>query len=255
LETKNMNDTSRHSIPHTAFVLSAGLGMRMRPLTLDKPKPLLKVGGKTMLDQVLDQLVAFGIQRCVINIHYKSEMIAQHVAGRISPSIIISHEETLLDTGGGIKNALVHLGDDPIFALNADLPWRDGAVSALKRLAQAFDPEKMDALLLLYPTQKARGFHDAPGDFFMSDSLGKPTRLIRKDTSAPRPYVFISAQIIKPALFKDVSENIFSTNIIWNKLEEQGRLYGLVHDGSCYHVGTPADLSDANHLLESGQGW
>ncbi|MDX1923233.1 MAG: nucleotidyltransferase family protein [Alphaproteobacteria bacterium] len=238
-------------IPHTAFVLAAGLGMRMRPLTLETPKPLLKVGRETMLDQVLDRLVDAGVKRAVVNAHYKAEQIEAHVKSINRLEIILSKEDILLDTGGGIKNALPHLGNDPIFAINSDLPWRDGAVSALQRLANTFNPETMDCLLLLMPLEKALGFKGAKGDFFMATD----GRITRKDTEPPRPYVFISAQIVKPSLFRDVTQTVFSNNIVWDAAEAKGRLYGLVHDGTCFHVGTPEDLAEANRRLADHSGW
>jgi N-acetyl-alpha-D-muramate 1-phosphate uridylyltransferase len=247
-------DAKRETIrmmPHTAFVLAAGFGMRMRPLTLEKPKPLLAVGGVTMLDQVLDRLHESGVKKAIVNAHYKAEQIAAHVKKRNHPSIILSQEDVILDTGGGIKHALQHLGDDPVFAINSDLPWRDGAVPALKRMADAFDSEKMDVLLLLMPLEKARGFSGATGDFFMADD----GRLTRMNTPTPRPYVFISAQIVKPQLYTHIDGMVFSNNIIWNAAEKKGRLYGIVHDSSCYHVGTPEDLIDANRRLADGSGW
>ncbi len=241
--------------PHTAMVLAAGLGTRMRPLTLEKPKPLLEVGGATMLDQALDRLVETGVCNAVVNLHYKGEQIEQHLAGRAQPQISFSYEKMLLDTGGGVRHALPMLGKDPIFVVNSDLPWRDGDVPALKRMAEAFDPETMDALLLLMPLARARGFDGAKGDFFMRDRVNGVGELYRHSTNPPRPYVFISAQLVKPQLFTDVPEDIFSNNRIWDELEHKNRLYGLVHDGSCYHVGTPTDLAEANRLLRDGTGW
>lgn len=238
-------------MPHTAFVLAAGLGMRMRPLTLERPKPLLTVGGQTMLDQVLDRLVDAGVKRAVVNAHYKAEQIEAHIKARKRPELVLSKEDVLLDTGGGIKNALLHLGHEPIFAINSDLPWQDGSVPALQRLADMFNPKTMDALLLLMPLEKARGFTGAKGDFFMAAN----GQLSRKNTNPPRPYVFISAQIIKPDLFAGIAENIFSTNVIWDKAEQNGRLFGLVHDGTCFHVGTPEDLKEANRRIDDGLGW
>lgn len=241
--------------PHTAMVLAAGMGMRMRPLTLEKPKPLLVVGGATMLDQALDRLQDVGVKTVVVNTHYLGEQIARHVKVRNHPKIILSPESELLDTGGGVKHALPLLGHDPIFVVNADLPWRDGAVPALQRLAAHFDAKQMDALLLLMPLEKARGFQGAQGDFFMEDVVDGMGRLRRLNRAPPRPYVFISAQLVKPELYSGVEENIFSNNAIWNKVEPMGRLYGLLHDGSCFHVGTPEDLAEANQRLEDGSGW
>lgn len=242
--------------PHTAMVLAAGLGTRMRPLTLEKPKPLLEVGGRAMLDIVLDRVAAEGVRRVVVNLHYKGEMIRAHLKGRTDMEILFSDEtEELLDTGGGVKVALPLLGEDPVYVINSDLPWMDGKVPALRRLAEAFDPGRMDALLLLMRLARARGFPGAKGDFFMEDNGAGFGPLERLYEAPPRPYVFISAQLIKPQLFAAVPEPVFSTNQIWDALEEKGRLYGLAHDGTCFHVGTPPDLMLANQLLASGEGW
>lgn len=242
-------------ISKTAMVLAAGLGARMRPLTLQKPKPLFEVGGRSMLDHALDRLVAVGIERAVVNTYYLSEQIAAHLEGRSDIEIIISHETELLDTGGGIKNALRYLGDKPFFALNADLPWLDAEESncdssSLNRMMKAWDAAKMDALLLLMSTQKARGFA-AMGDYAM-ESDG---RVWRKDLQPPRSYVMMSAQIIKPEPFSHYPDRIFSNSKIWDQIEVLKRLYGIEHHGSCYHVGTAEDLQKANDLLSSGQGW
>lgn len=242
-------------IPHTAMVLAAGLGMRMRPLTLDTPKPLLKVGGQTMLDTVLDRLVAVGTRRAVINLHYLGENIRAHLKNRSDIEILFSQEDELLDTGGGIKHALAHLGSDPIFVINSDLPWMDAGQPALKRLAEKFNPDKIDALLLLMRLAKARGFGGAKGDFYMEDNGEGFGPLDRLDMPPPRPYVFISAQIIKPPLFTNYAQTVFSTNLVWDAAEEKGRLFGLTHTGTCFHVGTPPDLMLANQLLEQGKGW
>ena len=234
----------------TAMVLAAGLGTRMRPLTLTKPKPLQVVGGKTMLDHALDRLVEAGMPRAVVNTHYLADQIHDHLKSRRDIEIIISYEPDLLDTGGGIKNALHHFGDKPFFALNADLPWLDAVPPSLQRMADAWDATRMDVLLLVMATKRARGF-SADGDFMM-----KPDgRLWRKDALKPRPFVMISAQIIKPDLLVGIDEKSFSNSKIWNEAEVQQKLYGIDHAGSCYHVGTPQDLEHANALLASGQGW
>ncbi|MBI3419143.1 MAG: nucleotidyltransferase family protein [Proteobacteria bacterium] len=240
-------------VPQTAMVLAAGLGQRMRPLSLEKPKPLLEVDGRTMLDLVLDRLAEAGVKKAVVNTHYKAWMIESHLQLRRDVKITFSREEELLDTGGGVKKALPHLGKLPIFVVNSDLPWQNGATPALARLAAAFDEKKMDALLLLAKREnpRTRGFTNAEGDFFMEDG----GRLRRLGTNTPRPYVFISAQIVKPEIFARVPEKVFSTNQVWDEAERNGRLYGLAHDGACYHVGTPADLVESNRLLREGGGW
>lgn len=240
-------------ISSSAMVLAAGMGMRMRPLTLQTPKPLLEVGGRTMLDLALDRLVEIGIRRVVVNAHYLGEQIEAHVAGRRDLEIIVSREAELLDTGGGIKNVLDQFEGKPFFALNADLPWRDeGGGAALARMAMAWEAEAMDALLLVMPTRKARGF-SADGDFEME---GSGVGLLRRaGVQTPRPYVMLSAQIVKPEFYATAPERAFSNNKIWDEAERKQRLYGLVHRGTCYHVGRPEDLRQANALLESGAGW
>ncbi len=234
----------------TAMVLAAGLGMRMRPLTLTKPKPLLEVGGRTMLDLALDRLVAFGIRRAVVNAFYLAEQIESHVRSRRDLEIIISREDELLDTGGGIKKALPYFNNQPFFALNADLPWIDGTEPSLSRMSAAWNGDTTDALLLVMKTEEARGF-DAKGDFAMTVD----GRLRRKDVPQPRPYVMLSAQILKPESFVKRPEKIFSNNLIWNEAEDKQRLFGIKHTGTCYHVGTPQDWQKANGLLANGQGW
>lgn len=239
-----------HRLSSTAMVLAAGLGTRMRPLTLTKPKPLLEVGGRTMLDHALDKLVNIGIQRVVVNTFYLPEQIEAHLNAREDVEVVISRESELLDTGGGIKNAREWLGDRPFFALNADLPWLDGPESSLKRMAAAWNPDTMDQLLLVMRREKARGFN-GKGDFMMEPS-GK---LWRKDAPLPRSHVWISAQIMKPELLEEIHEKSFSNNKIFDLVEARAKLFGLEHDGACFHAGTPQDLAEANRLLEEEGGW
>lgn len=234
----------------TGMVLAAGLGKRMRPLTETKPKPLQTIAGRTMLDLALDKLVAAGISRAVVNIFYLGEQIETHLASRKDIEIILSREEELLDTGGGIAKALPYFEGKAFFCLNADLPWFDGDVPSLRRMKDKWSAESMDALLLVMKTEKALGFSPR-GDFLMASD----GRLHRKNLSPPFPYVMISAQILKSELFLRAASKTFSNNVIWDKAEERQRLYGLDHAGSCYHVGTPEDLAEANRLLSCGQGW
>ena len=239
-----------NNLSSTAMVLAAGLGTRMRPLTLTKPKPLFEVGGRTMLDHALDKLKAVGIRRVVVNAFYLAEQIEAHLATRQDLEIIISRETELLDTGGGIKNALHWFEGKPFFALNADLPWFDGAAPSLGRMAEVWDYLSIDVLLLLMPTQKARGFA-ARGDFMLEHD----GRVWRKEAKEPRSHVWISAQIVKPQLIDEVADKAFSNNKIWDAAEARRKLFGVEHDGACYHVGTPEDLTEANRLLASGKGW
>ncbi len=233
----------------TAMVLAAGQGLRMRPLTLEAPKPLLNVGGRAMLDLALDKLADAGIKRAVVNTWYLAQQIEDHLKARKDMEIIISREEELLETGGGIANARRHF-DAPFFALNADLPWIDEGEASLSRMAAAWNPEKMDALLLVMRTKKARGF-SPEGDYAM-ESGGT---LRRKDLPPPRAFVMMAAQILRPELFENPLDRKFSNRAIWDSAEARGRLYGIEHQGTCYHVGTPEDLTTANSLLDSGEGW
>lgn len=236
------------------MILCAGLGTRMRPLTLERPKPLLEVGGRSMLDHALDRLQEAGITRVMINTHYLASSIEQHVKIRAQTQpaleIITLHEPTLLDTGGGVKNALPYFEGRPFFVINADLPWRDEKTPALHALRMAWDEDKMDALLLLMETERARGFQ-GKGDF-VRDTDG---RTHRHDVPPPYPYVMLSAHITKPENYEKITESVFSNRIIWDAAEAKGRLYGIIHDGTAYHVGTPEDIADAHHRLSSGLGW
>jgi len=232
------------------MVLAAGFGKRMQPLTLDVPKPLLEINGRAMIDIAIDHLVKAGVKRVVVNTHYLGWRIESHLASRRDVEILFSQESEILDTGGGMKNARRYFGDKPVFALGADMPWFDGGQPALDRMAAYWDPARMDVLLLLYPRDKARGFGPA-GDFVMEAD----GRLWRKEAPKPRPTVFISAQIVKPQLYDEIPDRVFSNNRIFDIAETRGRLYGLLHDGTCYHVGRPEDLAEANRLLATGEGW
>ncbi|MFD1624917.1 nucleotidyltransferase family protein [Azospirillum griseum] len=236
------------SVPTTAMVLAAGLGLRMRPLTLDRPKPLIPILGKPLLDHALDRLADAGVERAVVNNHYLGGMIVDHLADRRTPAIVHSPEDRQLETGGGIKQALPLLGTAPILTVNADILWLDGPTPALRRLARFWDPERMDALLLMMATTKSAGY-DGPGDYHM-DPLGRLTRRAERELA---PFVFAGVQIVKPELFaRDTPDGAFSTNRIWDRAQEAGRLYGIAHDGLWYHIGTPDGLTECEELLAIG---
>ncbi len=230
--------------PKAAMVLAAGLGLRMRPLTLERPKPLIPILGKPMLDHALDRLAEAGVESAVVNTHYKGEMIAAHLKSRARPAITLSPEERLLETGGGVRKALPLLGTDPVFVVNADILWLDGPSPALRRLAHHWDPETMDALLLVMATTKAVGY-EGRGDYHM-DPLG---RLARRAETEIAPFVFAGVQIVKPALFRDLPDGPVSTNRLWDRAQEAGRLHGLAHDGLWFHLGTPEALRESEALL------
>jgi len=228
--------------PTAARVLAAGLGERMRPLTLERPKPLLTVGGKALIDWTLDRMEAAGIGRIVVNLHYKGEMLEKHLAGR---GIQLSHELERLETGGGVAKALPLLGDQPFYVANSDTIWLDGPTPALDRLAAIWDAERMDALLLLMSAPRADDY-DGAGDFLM-DPAG---RLTKRPERMIAPYVYAGLQIASPRLFRDRPEGSFGFMRLWLRAQEEGRLFGLVHDGAWFHVGTPDTLAATDYQLD-----
>lgn len=227
------------------MVLAAGLGLRMRPLTTARPKPLIALRGQTLLDRALERLAAAGVAEAVVNSHFKAEMIAAHLAGR--PGVTVSHEPALLDTGGGVRKALRHLGDGPFIVVNSDTVWIDGPTPALARLAAAWNDATMDALLLVHPAVTAHGYHGA-GDYFVEPD--GPARRRREFEVAP--FVFTGVQILHPRLFRTSPDGAFSLNLLYDRAEAEGRLHALVHDGDWYHVGTPPDLAAAEAELADG---
>lgn len=231
------------SRPTHAMVLAAGLGLRMRPITDHCPKPLVTVAGRTMLDRALDHVAAAGVDRVVVNTHWLAEKIRHHLADR--PHITLSHEDELLETGGGVTHALPHLGDGPFYVANSDIIWTDGPRQpALDRLADAWDDGRMDALLLLQPRDSAMGY-DGAGDFSLSAD-GVPQR---RGTAASAPLIFSGVQILSPRLFRDAPTGRFSLNILYDRALAAGRLFGLIHDGRWFHVGTPDALAPVEAAL------
>ena len=221
--------------PTTAMLLAAGLGLRMRPLTLTQPKPLVKVAGKTLLDWTLDTAASGGVTRAVVNAHHLAEMIVAHIAKRVQPAVVISDEtDQLLDTGGGIVKALPLLGDAPFFVFNGDGIILDGRRPTLNRMADAWDPDSLDVLMLVHPRETAHGF-DGAGDFFLSGD-GQPHRRGRADAA---PFVYAGAYIVHPRVFAGEAAVAFSMNRIWDKAIASSRMRAIVHDGAWFHVGTP----------------
>ncbi|MGE0754313.1 MAG: nucleotidyltransferase family protein [Alphaproteobacteria bacterium] len=233
--------------PSKAMLMAAGLGLRMRPLS-DLPKPMIPVDGIPLVDRALSWLEQYGIQEVVVNTHYRSDLMQGHLAVRTHPHITISHEDELLETGGGIVKALPLLGDEPFFAINSDVICIDGATPALAQMARQWNDAQMDALLLLQPVDHAVGYSGA-GDFFMDDA-GK---LTRRGQNARAPYVFTGVQLLHPRLFTNVPPGRFSMNVLYDRLLQPGAprsLYGLVHDGAWLHVGDPAGVSLAEQYLQ-----
>ncbi len=231
--------------PKTAMILAAGRGTRMRPISDTVPKPLLEVEGRTLLDHAIDRLALAGVERVVVNAHYKAEMIAAHLAGRRQPTVEISPEEEPLETGGGVAHALPLLGDS-FFVVNGDVLWLDAKDYALSRLAGAFDPARMDGVLLLQRTVTAVGY-DGRGDYFL-DRLGNPRRRREREVA---PYLFTGIQLLHRRAFDGIAERRFSLNLVYDKADQAGRLHAIVHDGEWFHVGTPEGLTATRARLAS----
>ena len=236
-----------------AMVLAAGLGLRMRPLTEHTAKPLLPLGGQTLLDHALDRLEAAGVERVVINTHWQKDRVEAHLARRkAGAEIILRPEPALLDTGGAVRSALADglLGDEPFFVVNGDSFWLDGPSPMLGRVSATFRPD-VDAILLLHRTFQIHsdvGF----GDFAL-DPWGKLRRRREREVA---PYLFAGVQLATPALFADAPEGPFSLNLLWDAAIESGRLRALVHDGLWFHLSRPSDLSEAEtalHARETGE--
>lgn len=227
-----------------AMVLAAGLGLRMRPITLTTPKPLVRIAGRTLLDRILDHLFDAGVARVVVNVHHLPEQIEAHLAGRRDLEILISRERVPLETGGGVRMALPQLGAEPFFVVNGDVLWRDGPEPTLKMLARTWDERSMDALLLLHPTKEAVGWA-GPGDFRRAGD----GRLIRRGADATAPFLFAGVQILHPCLLAGAPAGAFSLNVLYDKAIAASRGFGAMHEGGWCHVGTPADIAPAERFL------
>lgn len=231
----------------TAMILAAGLGTRMRPLTDTMPKPLVPVAGKPLLDHVLDRLAEAGVTKAVVNVHYLPDQIVRHVASREKPCVTISDErDEVLGTGGGVVKALPLLGDAPFYHLNADTMWIDGVQPNLLRLAEAFDPQRMDILLLMAPTSHSIGYSGS-GDFAM---LADGALRKRKEHQVV-PFVYAGVAIISPAIFTNTPKGEFSLTKVFDAASERERLFGLRLDGLWMHVGTPDAVRAAEEALLS----
>jgi len=235
-------------VPHTAMIMAAGLGKRMRPLTATKPKPLIEVNGKALLDHVLDKLRIAGVQKIVVNVHYLADALEAHLATRPHGlEVAISDErKLLLETGGGLVQAAPLIDCDPFLALNSDNLWIDGPADTIKLLASQWDGKKMNALLLLVPQARALG-HRGMGDFHM-DRAG---RIRRRAKSHVAPFVFTGIQMVSKRLLREAPEGPFSTNILWDRAIEEGRAFGAVHQGLWFDVGTPQSIPMTEAALEN----
>jgi MurNAc alpha-1-phosphate uridylyltransferase len=232
-------------MPTSAMVLAAGLGTRMRPHNGNIPKPLVEMGGKSLIDYSLDRLADAGVERAVVNVHHLADVLERHLATRKRPQIVISDERsTLLGTGGGIAKALPLLGNAPFFLVNSDTVWLDGVKPNFVRLAETFDADAMDALLLLAPTAGSVGYAGR-GDYAMLPD----GRLRRRAENQVVPFVYAGAAILAPALFADAPADAFSLTLLFDRAGANGRLFGLRLEGVWMHVGTPEAVAAAEAAL------
>jgi MurNAc alpha-1-phosphate uridylyltransferase len=242
-----MGEPPTKIIPSRAMVLAAGLGTRMRPFTDKLPKPLVKVAGKPLIDHVLDRLAEAGVDRAIVNVHHLADQMQHHLARRSRPQIVISDERgLLLGTGGGVKKALPQLGDAPFFHINSDTIWIDGVKPNLARLADAFDPVAMDALLLLAPTTGSIGY-SGRGDFAMAAD----GRLRKRAEQEVVPFVYAGAAILSPALFKSAPDGELSLTTLFDRASQARRLHGLRMEGLWMHVGTPEAIALAEAAIQA----
>ena len=237
--------TAPKTAPKTAMVLAAGLGTRMRPLTDDRPKALVEVAGRALIDHVLDRLADAGVEKAAVNVHWFADRLERHLSARgRGPEIVISDErETLLETGGGLKKAAPLLGDDPVFVANIDSVWLDRD-DALNQLARLWNPSIMDAALLLARREGSIGF-EGDGDFF----LGDDGKLTFRGEAASAPFAYMGVHICRPDYVADGPEGAFSLSQFWRRSAAAGRLYGVVMDGDWMHVGDPQARDEAEAKL------
>lgn len=237
------------AVPKTAMVMAAGLGKRMRPLTATRPKPLVSVGGSTLIDHCLDHLKAAGVEKAVVNVHYLAAQLEAHLKNRTKGiEIVVSDErKQLLETGGGVVKALPLIDADPFLVINADNVWVDGPVDTLRLLASHWIDAKMDALLLVVPHARAN-CHSGRGDFHMNAAGA----LRRRKANGVAPFVYTGIQMVSKRLFEgDVPEGPFSTNLLWNRAIAAGRCFGAVHQGLWFDIGQPGNIAKTEAILEA----
>jgi MurNAc alpha-1-phosphate uridylyltransferase len=238
------------NVPETAMVMAAGLGKRMRPLTATRPKPLVEVAGRPLIDHVFDRLRSAGVKRAVVNVHYMADALEAHLAARVKGiELVVSDERrALMETGGGIVQARDLIGDAPFLVINSDNLWIDGPTDAIRALAARWDDTTMDALLLLVPLAQAH-CHAGQGDFRI-DPNGRIVG--RRVPGKPAPFVYTGVQILSPRVIADWPEGPFSTMLFWERAIAAGRAFGLVHQGLWFDVGTPGAIPQVEAMLADG---
>lgn len=238
------------AVPETAMVMAAGLGKRMRPLTATRPKPLVEVAGKPLIDHVLDRLRAAGVKRAIVNVHYLADVLEAHLRNRVTGiDIVVSDERAeLMETGGGLVQARDLIGDKPVVVVNSDNLWIDGPTDAIRLLAAEWNDARMDALLLMVPLARANN-HAGLGDFRLAPD-GQITGW--RTPNKPAPFVYTGVQILSPRVIRDWPAGPFSTRVFWERAIEAGRAYGMVHQGLWFDVGSPAAIGRTEAMLADG---
>lgn len=234
--------------PDRAFILAAGRGNRLRPHTDTLPKPLVPVAGQPIIDYVIDGVTGAGVTDVTVNLHYMADKLERHLRGKSVPRFTLTHEEVLLDTGGGIKNGLSSMGDGPFYIVSGDSFWADGpSGNTLRRMAAAWDPAQMDLLLMLQPLSRLHTDH-AVGDYDMQSD----GRIVRSKNQTGA-YMWTSIRVCDKRLFDNTPDGPFSFLTLMDRAESRGRLYGMVHDGEWYHITTPDDLVQIDTELTKGR--
>lgn len=227
--------------------MAAGIGKRMRPLTASQPKPMVRVAGVPLIDHALDRMAQAGIRHAVVNVHYLADALEAHLVARTAPKVTISDErEELLETGGAMIKAQSLL-PDPFFCLNSDNIWLDGPRNIFADLSAHWDPDRMDALLMVVPHRNAKNFNGL-GDFY----LGADARISRRRSQRLAPFIYSGVQLVSHRLLRDAPEGKFSTNILWDRAIEEGRLYGVAFTGTWFEVGTPEAIAPTEAFLLGG---
>ena len=242
----NKKTTTIVKAPQCAMILAAGRGLRMRPITDKTPKPMIKVNSQPILTHALQRLEAMGVTDVAFNTHHLADKIERHYKDYDGAALHFSREKNLLETGGGVKKALSMLGDEPFFVVNSDAFWLNGPTDALARLAMQWVPDRMDALLMLHSTVDAYGY-DGLGDF-RCEADGK---LIRRVEQEVAPWLFTGVQILDPTTLRNAPEGSFSLNWVYDRALEEDRLFGMIHDGEWFHIGTPDGLNKAEHYMQT----
>jgi MurNAc alpha-1-phosphate uridylyltransferase len=243
MTTYSLRPQPEGAVPETAMVMAAGLGKRMRPLTATRPKPLVEVGGRALIDHVVDRLRSAGVKRVIVNVHYLADQMEAHLKARVKDmELLISDErKQLMETGGGLVQAREMIGDRPFVCVNSDNLWVDGPSDAIRQLAAQWDDARMDALLLLVPLARANS-HRGQGDFHL-DPYGRIVG--RRKPGRLAPFVYTGVQILSPRVIRDWPQGPFSTNLFWNRALEAGRLWGVVHQGLWFDIGSPPAIGAA----------